>query len=90
MVLTIVILSTLCITLAYTTWNLLRKNERLDDEVLESVDFESKLLNDLRKTLAEMRQIDTKGGFESDDEVGEVFKSLKDVIKELENKYGEQ
>ena len=32
-----------------------------------------------------MRVIDSKGGFESDDEIGVMFNSIKDIIKELKN-----
>lgn len=35
----------------------------------------------LEKMLEEMRQIDIRGSFESDDEVGVVFKELKDTIE---------
>ena len=35
--------------------------------------------------LEEMRQLDLKGSFESDDEVGVVFKELKDVIETYKN-----
>jgi hypothetical protein len=35
----------------------------------------------LETMLEEMRQLDLKGSFESDDEVGVVFKELKDVIE---------
>jgi hypothetical protein len=35
--------------------------------------------------LEEMRKLDLKGSFESDDEVGVVFKELKDVIETYKN-----
>jgi predicted PurR-regulated permease PerM len=35
----------------------------------------------LEKMLEEMKQIDIRGSFESDDEVGVVFKELKDTIE---------
>ena len=39
------------------------------------------------KMLEEMRQIDIRGSFESDDEVGVVFKELKDVIETYKNNF---
>jgi|TARA_B110000259_G_scaffold68118_1_gene80253 hypothetical protein len=39
----------------------------------------------LEVMLEEMRQLDLKGSFESDDEVGVVFKELKDVIETYKN-----
>jgi hypothetical protein len=35
--------------------------------------------------LEEMRQIDIRGSFESDDEVGVVFKELKNTIEKYKN-----
>ena len=87
MVLVIIILSILCCTLCFTTWNLLRKNEKLDEEVLDYIDFTTQLKLDLRKAFEEMKRIDSKGGFQAEDEVGEVFKALKSVIDDLERKY---
>jgi hypothetical protein len=46
------------------------------------------LYGDLHKTFSEMKQIDYKGGFEADDEIGSIFKDLKEVMDKLENKYG--
>jgi hypothetical protein len=43
------------------------------------------IYNSLENMLEEMRQIDIKGSFESDDEVGVVFKELKDVIQKYKN-----
>ena len=37
-----------------------------------------------------MKKADSKGGFESDDEVGQTFKTIKNIIAELEEKYGKQ
>ena len=88
MVIVVIILSILCCILGFTKWNLLRKNEKLDDEVLEYIDFTAQMEVDLRKTFEEMKDIDSKGGFQAEDEVGQVFKALKGSIEKLENKYG--
>ena len=42
-------------------------------------------INTLEKMLEEMRQIDIRGSFESDDEVGVVFTELKDIIEKYKN-----
>lgn len=39
----------------------------------------------LETMLDEMRQIDIRGSFESDDEVGVVFTELKDIIEKYKN-----
>ena len=35
-----------------------------------------------------MKSIDAKGGFQADDEVGSIFKGLKEVIFNLRSLYG--
>jgi hypothetical protein len=42
-------------------------------------------LDRLESMLNEMRAIDLKGSFESDDEVGVVFTELKDIIEKYKN-----
>ena len=42
-------------------------------------------LDTLEKMLEDMRAIDLRGSFESDDEVGTVFTELKDIIEKYKN-----
>ena len=56
--------------------------ETLSDE-LDDANYSS--LNSLEKMLEEMRGIDIRGSFESDDEVGVVFGELKSVIEKYKN-----
>ena len=97
MVITIIILGILCCTLGYSTYNLLRKNERIEDtfesmdnELMDYIEFVTKLELDLKRAFDSMKKADSKGGFESDDEVGQTFKTIKNIIAELEEKYGKQ
>ena len=48
-------------------------------------DFSEDTISALETMLEEMRQIDIRGSFESDDEVGVVFKELKDTIEKYKN-----
>ena len=43
-----------------------------------------KTINDIEAHSSKMRAIDSKGGFESDDEVGQIFKGLSETISDLE------
>ena len=55
-------------------------------EYIDSVEL--KLLNtfeSIKKALEDIKEIDEKGGFESDDEVGQIFSNIKDVITKLDN-----
>ncbi len=97
MVITIIILGILCCTLGYSTYNLLRKNERVEDtfesmdnELMDYIEFVTKLELDLKRAFDSMKKADSRGGFESDDEVGQTFKTIKNIIAELEEKYGKQ
>ena len=73
---------------AFIIWNLLRK---LDAAVYDSESLYNtmvELYEYLQKTFSEMKRIDHKGGFEADDEIGSIFKDLKEVMNKLEEKYG--
>jgi len=73
----------------YISINLFKKVEKLTDQ-LELTNIETvKLYVDLESCFSEMKAIDAKGGFENDDEVGSIFKNLKEVLDELEVKHGD-
>lgn len=83
MITTIIILSLLVITLSYVTYNLLRKNEACEDLIKS---YEKHMI-DVSNTIAfsdrKLKEIDAKGSFEGDDEVGFFFKTLKFLQTEL-------
>ena len=71
--------------LAYSTFNLMRKVESCEDAVLETEDEIAELKTKIKSTIDRMREIDSRGGFESDDEVGSVFDGLKEIVYGMEN-----
>ena len=75
----IILLSLLVVTFGYTTFNLLRKNERADDVIVSQQEFINKV--DEQVTFSEKRldQIDVKGTFKSDDEIGWFFNEVKKI-----------
>ena len=73
------------VILGYSTFNLMRKVENLEDNLLETEDEISDIKSKIKRTIDTMREIDQKGGFESDDEVGIVFDGLKEIVYGLEN-----
>ena len=77
----LVILSLLVVIFGYTTFNLLRKNEDSED-VITSQD---KFINDMDQYIIDsekrLKEIDEKGSFKSDDEIGWFFDQIK-VIQE--------
>ena len=67
----------LTIALSYAVYNLLVKQEQLEDWVENYIDR-------INEVNTKIRQIDYKGYFEVDDEVGQVFEQLKNEVQSLE------
>jgi competence protein ComGC len=65
--------------------NFVKQNEKLNDSAQEYFDNQINTQVKLESMLKQMREIDLKGSFESDDEVGSVFTQLKDIIETYKN-----
>jgi predicted PurR-regulated permease PerM len=87
MIVTICILSTLLIISAFIIVNLLRKLEKVDDELSLVSDQFTNLIQTLEQAVTKMREIDSKGWFESDDETGTVFKGINDLLTQIYNEW---
>jgi hypothetical protein len=81
------ILISVSVILLYCTVNLFLKLERSEDMILDLMDSHESLKRKLSNILENMKAIDSKGGFESDDEVGAIFDALKKEIQTLEDVY---
>ena len=89
MIITIIILSVLVIALGYTTFNLLRKFEKQEDILAGYLDYLDKLSRVIEVSDEKLKQIDSRGTFESDDEVGFFFqqiKGLQDILNDFQLK----
>ena len=73
------ILIGLCIILGYTTFNLLKKNEKLEDITLSYREYLLKLKDHIEASDRKLKEIDARGTFDSDDEIGWFFKSIKEL-----------
>ena len=71
-----IILSLIVITLGWTTFNLTRKVERLETWI---EDYAQRI----QDTQQVLKEIDSKGTFEADDEIGVIFTSIKEAVDEL-------
>jgi len=81
-------LCTIILILTLVVINLIRKFDQSQDTV-EQIELEQKsILLNLNNTFDNLREIDSKGGFASDDEVGQIFDAIKDEINGLEAIYG--
>ena len=65
--------------------NLVKQNEQLLDTIREYDNRQIDTQIKVESMLAKMREIDLKGSFESDDEVGDVFTQLKEIIETYKN-----
>ena len=86
MILTIaaIILGILVVVLGFTTFNLLRKVESLEDYVVDYNEFVTKLRDQISSSTERLKQIDQKGTFEGDDEIGWFFNEVKIIQNELD------
>ena len=62
----------------YVIWNLTRKTELLETWVENFSDR-------IARVQQELKDIDSTGHFEADDEIGSIFEGIKEVINDLNN-----
>ena len=85
MVITIILLIITVITLGYTTYNLLRKNEKQEDVLAAYLLYMDNLSKIIEHSSERLKKIDSKGTFESDDEIGWFFEQIKVIQERLNN-----
>ena len=76
---TITILSILVVILGYTTFNLLRKNEKQEDILVSYMGYLSKIDIAIQESDKKIKEIDERGSFKSDDEIGWFFIEIKKI-----------
>ena len=81
----IISLSVLVVVFLYTTFNLLRKNEKYEDLVEGYRTFILRFQQQVKESDKRIKEIDSKGSFKSDDEVGYFFNELKKIQDSLTN-----
>ena len=79
----LVLVSLLFVTSCYVIWNLTTKLESLEDWVSDFIDT-------VEKIQTELKEIDYRGSFESDDETGTIFEQIKLTINQLNRFRGEE
>jgi hypothetical protein len=77
------ILGILVVILGYTTFNLLRKNEKAEDIILSQNIFINKFSEQVESSRQRLEQIDEKGTFQGDDEIGWFFNEIKILQNDL-------
>lgn len=79
----IAILSVLLISAGYIIYNLLNKVEKYEDDIQIKDEFLQKIKNVSEQSYEKLKELDSLEAFESDDETGYFFRSLKDIIVTL-------
>ena len=79
MITTIIILSLIVVVLSFTTFNLLRKNEKQEDILVEYLKYLDNISRVIEISEEKVKKADIKGSFKSDDEIGFFFKTIKDI-----------
>ena len=72
-------LSVLVIILGFTTFNLMRKNEKQEDILAEYLQYLDRLSKTIDASDKKLKEIDRAGTFKSDDEVGQFFDSIQKI-----------
>jgi uncharacterized membrane protein len=83
MIFLIIFLVGLCIVLGFTTYNLLKKNEAQEDILSSYMTYLNKISDIIDFSDKKLKEVDEKGSFKSDDEVGfffEQIKALQDIL----------
>lgn len=63
--------------------NLNRQNEQYQDYIEEELSKSDTIRNKVERAYERMQDVDIRGSFEADDEVGSAFTELKEIIEEL-------
>ena len=71
------ILGILILILGFTTWNLLRKVEKSEDLIIKYDNYITEFSKQIEASDKRLNEIDMKGMFKSDDEIGWFFEQIK-------------
>ena len=79
------VLGCLVVILGFTTFNLLKKNEKQEDILAGYQNYLDSLSRIVEFADEKIKTIDSKGIFKTDDEVGFIYEKIKNLQKVLSN-----
>jgi len=79
------ILGVLVVVLGFTTFNLLRKNEKQEDILSGYITYLDQLSRIIEISDEKLKKIDERGIFKSDDEIGFMYEQIKELQRILSN-----
>ena len=79
------ILGVTVVILGFTTFNLLRKNEKQEDILAGYITYLDQLSRIIELSDEKLKKIDEKGIFKNDDEIGFMYSQIKELQRILSN-----
>ena len=79
------ILGVLVVALGFTTFNLLRKNEKQEDILAGYITYLDQFSKIIELSDERLKKIDERGIFKSDDEIGFMYEQIKELQRVLSN-----
>jgi hypothetical protein len=86
LIVTVCVLAVLSIILGWTTYNLMKKQEKSEDILLGYMEYLDKFSRVIEISNKKLKEVDNKGIFEKDDDVGVIFDSILQ-IQEILNEF---
>ena len=77
------VLGLLVVILGYTTINLLLKNEKAEDIIVSQREFINEFQESIEDADKKLQELDVRGSFSSDDEIGWFFNEIKKLQNAL-------
>jgi len=77
------VLSVLVVAFGFTTFNLLRKNEKQEDILTGYITYLDQLSRIIEISDEKLKKIDQREIFKSDDEIGFMYEQIKDLQRIL-------
>ena len=84
MLLVSIIFAILSIILGFFTWNLMKKVERYEDIAQYQQNYIDNISTVIGESEKRLQEVDQKGTFQSDDEVGFFFNTIKEIQRVLD------
>tara|TARA_R100001509_G_scaffold150717_1_gene109836 strand:- start:152 stop:439 length:288 start_codon:yes stop_codon:yes gene_type:complete len=86
LIVTVCILSVLSVILGWTTYNLMKKQEKSEDILLGYMEYLDKFSRVIEISNKKLKEVDNRKIFEKDDDVGVIFDSILQ-IQEILNEF---
>ena len=84
-IIVISILGVLVVVLGFTTFNLLKKNEKQEDILASYITYLDQFSRIIELSDERLKKIDERGIFKNDDEIGFMYEQIKELQRVLSN-----